>query len=239
MRGVLAEVADQLRVWGHLERARVREVLEVVRNGELTQEHLLLRGVGVGEQLLGLGRQSVEPRLLLGVDDPDRVDVVAAGDAWFVSRQGMSTLATSVSSRGRIPWSIAMLLTVWPKLSSSWASARSGVRSAGSITGPRKLSTLTLSWKEKALLNQLPPEFEQRYAARWCTPSSRRPRRAPSPRIVARLPPPAIIEASSVPFRCKLLTHCSRYVTASSAGRWVTRAFMAEARTPSPGDRLA
>ena len=80
VRGVLAEVADQLRVWGHLERARVREVLEVVRNGERT-ERLLLRGVGVGEQLLGLGRQSVEPRLLLGVDDPDRVDVVAAGDA--------------------------------------------------------------------------------------------------------------------------------------------------------------
>ena len=37
VRGVLAEVADQLRVGGHLERARVREVLEVVRNGELTQ----------------------------------------------------------------------------------------------------------------------------------------------------------------------------------------------------------
>ena len=33
VRGVLAEVADQLRVGGHLERARVREVLEVVRNG--------------------------------------------------------------------------------------------------------------------------------------------------------------------------------------------------------------
>lgn len=36
VRGVLAEVADQLRVGGHLERARVREVLEVVRNGERT-----------------------------------------------------------------------------------------------------------------------------------------------------------------------------------------------------------
>ena len=57
-----------------------------------------------------------------------------------------------------------MLLSVWPKLNSSWASARSGVRSAGPITGPRKWSTLTLSWKEKALLNQLPPEFEQRRA---------------------------------------------------------------------------
>ena len=81
MRGVLAEVADQLRVWGHLERARVREVLEVVRNGELTKEHILLRGIGVVELLLGLGRQRVEPRLLLAIDDPDRVDVVAAGDA--------------------------------------------------------------------------------------------------------------------------------------------------------------
>ena len=57
VRGVLAEVADQLRVGGHLERARVREVFEVVRNGAWT-ELLLLRGVGVGEQLLGLGRCS-------------------------------------------------------------------------------------------------------------------------------------------------------------------------------------
>ena len=32
----LAEVADALRVWGPLERAHVREVLEVVRNGERT-----------------------------------------------------------------------------------------------------------------------------------------------------------------------------------------------------------
>ena len=49
VRGVLAEVADQLRVGGHLERARVREVFEVVRNGAWT-ELLLLRGVGIGEQ---------------------------------------------------------------------------------------------------------------------------------------------------------------------------------------------
>ena len=37
----------------------------------------------------------------------------------------------------------------------------------------------------------------------------------------------------------KVAQHLLAANTASSAGRWVARAFMTEIRTPSPGDRLA